>query len=464
LLTAGKKKMPSFSTKRENMNNEHMNRVLSFRWAIFAALGAAYILVFFNQMSVAVVAKDIMKDLDSNATMIGVMASIYFYVYAAMQIPAGLLCDSVGSRKTVSFSLGIAAFGALLFGFAPTTQVAMIGRGLVGLGVSAVFIATMKIAAEWFAVREFAKMQGIITSLGGVGVLLGTFGLGWLAKAFGWRIVFQVIGVSTGLLVFVIWFLVRNSPKEKGWPSIAEIENFRTGQKPPQSPEPISLGQGVKMVLKEPRFYPLALWFFCNAGTFFAFGGLWAGPYFMDVYGLSKPQVGTILSMIAWTMIVVSPFMATLSNNIFKSRKNNMIFCTACLSILFMFLRMYPSGLPVQALSFIIIFFTAVSACTMVVAFTTLKELYPIQIAGTSVAIGNFFPFFGGAIYMGILGKILDGFGRNSDGAYPVDGYTMVLTFLTMSSILQLICSFFLKETFPEKAFEKAKMVKKTQN
>ena len=100
----------------------------------------------------------------------------------------------------------------------------------------------------------------------------------------------------------------------------------------------------------------------------------------------------------------------------------------------------------------------------MVVAFTTLKELYPIQIAGTSVAIGNFFPFFGGAIYMGILGKILDGFGRNSDGAYPVDGYTMVLTFLTMSSILQLICSFFLKETFPEKAFEKAKMVKKTQN
>ncbi len=443
------------------MNENHMNQVLTFRWAIFSALGAAYILVFFNQMSVAVVAKDIMQDLDCNATTIGVMTSIYFYVYALMQIPSGLLCDSVGSRKTVSFSLGIATIGALLFGSASTIQVAMVGRGLVGLGVSAVFIATMKIASEWFAIREFAKMQGIITSLGGLGVLLGTFGLGWLAKAFGWRIIFQMIGAATGVLVFVIWFLVRNSPMEKGWPSIAEIENFKTGQAPPKKPQPIPLAQGVKMVFREPRFYPLALWFFCNAGTFFAFGGLWAGPYFMDVYGLSLTQVGTILSMIAWTMIVGSPLMAMLSNTVFKSRKTNMIFCTVCLAILFIFLRIHPFGISVHVLPIIIIFFTAVSACTMVVAFTTLKELYPVQIAGTSVAIGNFFPFFGGAIYMGVLGKILDGFGRNPNGAYPVDGYIMVLTFLAASSMVQLICAFFLKETFPKKAFQKARKAKK---
>ena len=85
------------------MNKELMNRVLTYRWMIFFTLGIAYIFVFFNQMSVAVVANDIMEDLTCNATVIGIMASIYFYVYAAMQIPAGLLCDSIGSRKTVSF-------------------------------------------------------------------------------------------------------------------------------------------------------------------------------------------------------------------------------------------------------------------------------------------------------------------------------------------------------------------------
>jgi len=439
------------------MNKEQINNVFKYRWMIFFTLGSAYIFVFFNQMSVAVVANDIMEDLSCNATIIGVMASIYFYVYAAMQIPAGLLCDSIGSRKTVSFSLGIAAIGALAFGFAQTAQVAMIGRGLVGLGVSAVFIALMKIVAEWFAVREFARMQGIITSLGGAGVLLGTFGLGWLAKVYGWRIVFQAIGVSTGCLVFLIWFVVRNSPKEKGWPSIMEIENFRTGLEPPRKPLPIPLGQGVKLVLRELRFYPLAIWFFCNAGTFFAFGGLWAGPYFMDVYGLSKPETGAILSMIAWTMIAGSPLMALASDHIFRSRKKTMIFCTICLAALFIFLRFYPSGLPVPFLYVIIILFTAVSACTMVVAFTTLKELYPVQIAGTSVAIGNFFPFFGGAIYMAILGKILDGMGRNPEGGYSVESYTTVLTFLAASAILQLICALNLKETFPEKEFKKAK-------
>jgi sugar phosphate permease len=445
------------------MNEELMNRVLRLRWVVFSAFGAAYILVFFNQMSVAVVANDIMLDLNCNATTIGVMASIYFYVYAAMQIPAGLLCDSVGSRKTVSFSLGIAAVGALIFGFAPTVTIAMIGRGLVGLGVSAVFIAIMKIVAEWFAIREFAKMQGIITALGGAGVLLGTFGLGWLAKAFGWRIVFQTIGITTGLLVFVIWFFVRNSPREKGWPSIAEIENFRTGYPPSQRLTPIPLGQGVKLVIKEPGFYPLALWFFCNAGIFFGFGGLWAGPYFMDVYGLTKPQAGAVLSMIACTMIVVSPLMAAVSDNIFQSRKKNIIFCTACLCALFSFLWLNPSGLPIPALYGIIIFFTAVSACTMVVAFTTLKELYPVQIAGTSVAVGNFFPFFGGAVFMTLIGNILDGFGHTPDGAYPIEAYSMVLAFLTGSTVLQFICALFLKETFPKKAFEKARAAKKNQ-
>ena len=90
-----------------------------------------------------------------------------------------------------------------------------------------------------------------------------------------------------------------------------------------------------------------------------------------------------------------------------------------------------------------------------------LKELYPVQIAGTSVAIGNFFPFFGGAVFMAILGNILDEFGRSPDGAYPVEAYTMVLAFLTGSAVLQFICALFLKETFPKEAFKKARAVKK---
>ena len=140
-----------------------------------------------------------------------------------------------------------------------------------------------------------------------------------------------------------------------------------------------------------------------------------------------------------------------------------MIFCTTCLCALFSFLWLNPSGLPIPALYGIIIFFTAVSACTMVVAFTTLKELYPVQIAGTSVAVGNFFPFFGGAVFMSILGHILDGFGYTPDGVYPIEAYSMVLAFLTGSAILQFISALFLKETFPKKAFEKARKAKKDQ-
>ena len=143
--------------------------------------------------------------------------------------------------------------------------------------------------------------------------------------------------------------------------------------------------------------------------------------------------------------------------------KKIIILCTICLAALFIFLRVFPFGLSVPFLYAVIIIFTAVSACTMVVAFTTLKELYPIQIAGTSVAIGNFFPFFGGAVYMAFLGKILDGTEPSMGGGYPVEGYITVLTFLAASAVLQLICALNLKETFPEKEFQTIKSSKKNQ-
>ena len=72
--------------------------------------------------------------------------------------------------------------------------------------------------------------------------------------------------------------------------SISTIKETETG---------IGLMAGIKLVLSSGRFWPLAIWTFCVIGMSFAIGGLWGGPYLMQVYGLSKTEAGGVLSTFA---------------------------------------------------------------------------------------------------------------------------------------------------------------------
>ena len=131
----------------------------------------------------------------------GLLGSIYFYCYAVMQLPAGLLSDSIGPRKSVTVFLLIASAGSILFGLSPNISVAFAGRILVGFGVSMAFIPTIKILSQWFRPNEFAFMAGILQAVGGAGVLAATWLLAIMTVCFGWRLSFELIGIVTLIVV-----------------------------------------------------------------------------------------------------------------------------------------------------------------------------------------------------------------------------------------------------------------------
>ena len=199
--------------------------MLSFRWLLFAILALAYGFVYFHRNCLSVVADDLATRFQVTARDIGWLGSIYFYCYAAMQFPAGLLSDSVGPRRTVTFSLLLAMAGSLLFALAPTFGVAKLARVMVGLGASMVFIPTMKILAQWFRAREFAFMSGLMQAAGGVGILAATSLLSLLVTYTSWQWSFGIIAAGTLLLVLGSWWIVRDRPADKGWPSIAELDH-----------------------------------------------------------------------------------------------------------------------------------------------------------------------------------------------------------------------------------------------
>ena len=168
-------------------------------------------------------ADNLVKDFDTSAGTMGLLGSIYFYCYAAMQLPAGLLSDSVGPRRTVTWFLIAASAGSILFGLAPNIETAFVGRVLVGFGVSMVFIPTMKILSQWYYPHEFASMAGILNAIGGAGVMAATWLLAMMTVAFGWRLSFELIGGCTFVIALLAWLIIRDRPQDKGWPTIGAL-------------------------------------------------------------------------------------------------------------------------------------------------------------------------------------------------------------------------------------------------
>ncbi len=428
------------------MDNKLVARMLSFRWLVFAVLAAAYCLVYFHRQSLSVVAGELQKDFHASAGVIGLLGSVYFYCYAFMQIPSGLLSDSVGPRKTVAISLLLATAGSLLFSFAPNVPVAIVARAMVGLGVSMVFIPTMKVLSQWFRAREFAHMGGLFQAAGGIGVLAGTWLLGWLATQWGWRASFQIITVCTLGIALAAWLIVRNRPTDKGWPSIAEIEHQESEATQPA--DKLGLGHGMRMVLAEKQFWLVGVWFFLDCGIFFGFGSLWSGPYLMHSYSMDKAQASALLSAIAWGMVIGGPALGVLSQKILKSRKKTLILCMSILVALLLLTTLLSENLPRLALIGWFFLFSVCSSAIVVMGFTITKELFPVEIAGTSIGMVNFFPFFGGAVFQPVLGAILDTYGKNAADQYPVEAYRMLMLVLLLAALAALACSILMKETY----------------
>jgi sugar phosphate permease len=355
-----------------------------------------------------------------------------------MQLPAGLLSDSWGPRRTITLFFTIAFAGSLLLGFAPSLLWAIVGRTLVGLGVSMLFVPTMKVLAEWFRIREFVTMTAILMAMGGLGSLTAATPLALLSNWMGWRLSFVIVGILTLLLAILVWLFVRDRPADLGWPSPSEP----SGPAPP----PIGLVEGMKKVLTYPRFWPVAIWFFFDCAVFFSWGGLWGGPYLMQVYGLSKAKAGQILSMIAIGMIVGSPLLSFLSNRVFQGRKPVLVlssFVVLCLTALLAF---YTDGIPLLGLYLISLGLGIFSSAVVVIGFTTTKELFPVQMAGTSTGLVNLFPFAGGAVFQPVLGYLLERHGRIED-AFTLAGYEGAFLALFVCGIIAFLATLFLQET-----------------
>ncbi len=414
-----------------------MNR---HRWIIFLILSAQYLIVYFHRASPAVIAQDLVSSFNISATALGVLASAYFYPYAIMQVPVGILSDSWGPKKTIVLFSLIAACGAIGFGLAPYFGLAIAALAFVGLGLAAVFVSSMRIFGLWFHGAQLARVAGALMAVGGIGWFSATTPLAILTGLVGWRMAIILVGCASLAVIFLIWRFVEDSPEAKGLPPLAEDgEVVFSGKR--------NIAADLKIILKNKYFWSIAVWFIMRGGALFGFFGLWAGPYLRDVYGLTKSTAGGILSMIAVAMIFVSPIISHLSDKTLKSRKKILVWSSLLNVLCFACALYFCDRLGILSL-YILFFLMGITISSVgIVAIVTAKELFPDEIAGTSMGMINLFPFIGAIAFQPLMGFVLDRAGI-AHGAYPLFAYRQMLWIYFITSIFAFLSILKCKETF----------------
>ncbi len=401
------------------------------KWFVFSIVVSLYFLSYFYRVSTAIISPDLTKEFNIGAEQLGLLSSIYFYTFAIAQFPLGPSLDRIGPRKIMTFLGTVAAIGAILFAIGKTFEIALIGRGLIGLGVSVAYMGTLKILSNWFEINEFGMMSALAMAIGNAGAIVATTPLAFAVDIWGWRITFGIIAVINLVVAVLIFLFVRDFPYKH-----ISAKKYT----------PMKVKESFSIILLNSNFWIISLLTFFWFGTFIGIQGLWGGPYLMDIFKLSKEETGNILSMIAFGFIAGGPILGRISDRILRSRKK-LIFISLLIFtlniILIIFLKNYLSKLFLYILFFNFGFFGS----SGIITYAHLKELFPISISGTVMTCLNFFAIIGAAILQHGMGVIIEHFGKLSSGGYPYIAYKSAFLFCVFGMSISLFLYIFSKES-----------------
>jgi MFS family permease len=414
-----------------------------YRYLVCLVVFSGFFLSIFHRFAPAAIAVDLQKSFDASGALLGILGSAYFYPYALMQLPSGILADSWGPRKSISFFFIIAAAGSILMGLSPNIGVAVLGRVLVGFGVSTLFVSNFKLLSEWFNPREFAIMGGLFIAVAGLGSFASTVPLAWLSSLIGWRQSLIIVGFVTLAIGGVIYLVVRDRPAEKdGQGSLTAVPS---GERPTAVHESI-LGS-LRQIFASKQFWPVPVWAFFSAGIFFSLAALWGGPYLIHVYGLTRTEAGGVLSMFAVGLIAGGPVQGVSANRF--GRKPVLVSGSFILLLILCVFFVFTDRLPLYLL-YLLFFGIAFSAgSTGSLQAIVCKEMFPPAIAGTAIGAGNLFAMLGGACWQVLMGIAVTLGEKQVTNIYPVAGYRRIFLLCVVASAISVGATLCLRETLP---------------
>ena len=419
-----------------------MNRAASLQkppdwlaWSVWGVAAFFYLAGFYLRVSPAVMTTELMRAFNITAGDLGNLSAIYFYPYVVMQIPTGVLVDSLGARRLLMLGSLFAAIGMFIFGSTSNFAIAAAGRAIVGGATAVGWVVTLKLATHWFPSRKFAMVSGLGLFMGNMGALVAQVPLRLAVEHVGWRVVSIASGGIVLAIVALALTFVKNDPRDDGFESHAPEELHST-----KHISTWTLLKGFRHV-----FAYRNTWFIFLAqggfvGSMIAFTGLWGPPYIRARFNVTPTAAAGVCSVMIVCWAVASPLCGYLSDRITQRKP---IYLAGAIVAACGWTLLFLAPLPVRA--FIPVAAVTSFACgAVIIGFAYAKESVPVHFLGTisgAVNVGN---MIGPMILQPAIGRVLDrqwsgelanGLRVYSPGAFQ-SGFLLIIGWAAMTVLL----------------------------
>ncbi|HZS82906.1 MAG TPA: MFS transporter [Stellaceae bacterium] len=395
--------------------------------AVFGLGTAFFFYAFLLRVAPSVMVAELMRDFAVGGAIVGHLSAVYFYAYAGMQIPVGVLFDRFGPRLLLGGAALLAALGSLLFALSHGIVGASLGRLFIGLGSAFSWIGALVLAARFFPARRFPFLTGIAQLVGVAGGVFGQAPLGAAVTALGWRRASMLIGLLGILLAGALWRATPARPSAAAAPGGA-LHRLRAVAANGQS----WLYGFIGMVLTAPIL---------------AFAGLWAVPFFETRYGLGRAEAAGMASLFSVGWCAGAPTIGWYATRL---RSRRALLALACGALaLELTATIYVATLPLAAMS-VLALGIGFAGSAMTVTFAGARECNEAGRSGAALGFVNTFVMAGGALFQPLIGLLLD---WRWDGAvaagariYSAGAYEFALAALPLGAALGALAALRLRD------------------
>jgi len=384
---------------------------------VFMPFAAGYYLSYLFRVINAVVAAPLVADLGLDATRLGLLSSVYFLTFAAVQLPLGAALDRFGPRRVQGILLMLAAAGAVIFARASGLTGLLIGRALIGIGVAGALMAGLKAIVEWFPQQRLALINGAFIALGAAGAVKATAPVEWMLGWLDWRRLFLLLGAATAAVSLLILLLVLEPPKRDVL----------------ASPKPLN----IRAIYGDPSFWRVAPLSALCIGSAWALQGLWAAPWLADVAALERSEIVHHLFVMAVALCVGALLIGVVADTLRRHGVSPAIAltttaCTFLAAELALLLRLPIPSIALWAL-------VASMGAGTVLSYALMADLFPKEVAGRANAALNVLHIGGAFAIQAGIGLVVGLWPRDAYGHYPPDAYAaafLIIIFLQFMALL----------------------------
>ena len=265
---------------------------------VFLAFALAYFMSALIRAITATLAPTLRQEFNLTAGDLGLLAGGYFLGFALTQLPLGRWLDTYGPKRVILCFLSVAVCGCVAFAFAPSFTGLLAARVLCGIGVSACLMAPLTAYRLWFKPETQLRANSWMLMTGSLGMVASTLPVQWLLPQIGWRWIFGLLTAMVLLAMLVLWLRLPKAPI-----------------KPDSSKE--SLLKSYLPIWRHP-YFQRHLWMgFFSYGGLMAIQTLWAGPWLVQVSGVSPAQAAQGLFWLNvcmlgtfWTWGAINPWLS----------------------------------------------------------------------------------------------------------------------------------------------------------